>query len=131
MKLKVLKKLRSFVHLCFFSLWGGPAYTKSGIVILSTRWQSNIHYILQDLVHYSLAAPDVHTRECRLDGSLYCHLKVAADRLNTILEALTAHLMLHHLHEEPEREIFTCKKYLCYYPQWLRDSLSPVCGIFF
>ena len=85
---------------------GGPPYTKSGIVMLSTRWQSNIHYILQDLVHYSLAAPDVHTRECRLDGSLYGHLEVAADRLNTILEALTDHLMLHHLHEEPMRDFF-------------------------
>ena len=56
-------------------------------------------------VHYSLASPDFHTRKGRLDGSLYGHLEVTADRLDTILEALADHLMLHHLHEEPEGEI--------------------------
>ena len=54
-------------------------------------------------VNHSLAAPDVHTRESLLNSSLNGHLKVTAYRLDSILEALSAHRMLHHLHEEPER----------------------------
>ena len=35
---------------------GGPTYTKSGAIIFPTRWQSNVHCILQGLLENTVVA---------------------------------------------------------------------------